>query len=143
MTPNVCNNCQMNSRRANLQVAPGPVKPVCHQATIATDHRGQSTTTMIKSQLACESDHKTAWIVSALSDNQTHLEAATCIWFLYEVIFLFVSFKPSVYFILSQAKGFGASVDRDYPTSCVYMAPNEGYSTLYKPSARGFSPNIR
>lgn len=27
----------------NLQVSPGPVKPVCHRATIAEDHREQST----------------------------------------------------------------------------------------------------
>lgn len=44
ITPNVCDDHDWNSQWGNLQVSPGPVKPVCHRATIAEDHREQSTT---------------------------------------------------------------------------------------------------
>lgn len=44
ITPNVCDDHDWNSQWGNWQVSPGPVKPVCHRATIAEDHREQSTT---------------------------------------------------------------------------------------------------
>lgn len=44
ITPNMCDDHDCISQWGNLQVSPGPVRPVCHRAPIAEDHREQSTT---------------------------------------------------------------------------------------------------